>query len=150
MRGERRDHTLQPTALVHEAYLQLVDADSIEWQDREHFIATAALAMRRALVDHGRKKAAQKRGGGWDRTVLGDTLAMSGRSVLDVLELEEVLSRLQSFDERKARVVELRFFGGLTNDEAARVLGVSSRTVEDDWYGARAWLMRELEKGTRA
>ena len=132
---------------VHEAFLNLIDADSVEWQGREHFIATAARAMRRVLVDHGRRRASKKRGGGWERTALEDTFALSGKPALDVLALEEALSRLQALDERKARVVELRFFGGLTNEEAGRVLDVSGRTVEDEWYAARAWLLRELERG---
>ncbi len=144
MRRERRGHTLQGTELVHEAYLNLVDATGVDPRDRTHFMSIAACAMRRVLIEHARKRAARKRGGDRRRVPLRDTLALSERPDVDVLHLEEALSALESLDERKARVVELRFFSGLTCEEVASALGVSLRTVEKDWYVARAFLHREL------
>jgi RNA polymerase sigma factor (TIGR02999 family) len=144
MRRERRGHSLAATELVHEAYLNLVDETGVDWHDRTHFLSIAACAMRRVLVEHARKKAAQKRGGDRRRVPLRDKLALSVKEDLDPLHLEEALSALENPDERKARVVELRFFGGLTCKEVASALGVSLRTVEKDWYVARAFLHREL------
>ncbi len=144
MRRERRGHTLQATALVHEAYLNLVDETGVDPSDRAHFLAIAACAMRQILVEHARKRAARKRGGDRRRVPLRDTLALSERPDVDVVHLEEALSALENLDGRKARVVELRFFSGLTCEEVASALGVSLRTVEKDWYVARAFLHREL------
>ncbi len=144
MRRERRGHTLQGTELVHEAYLNLVDATGVDPRDRTHFMSIAACAMRRVLIEHARKRSARKRGGDRRRVPLRDTLALSENPELDPLHLEEALSALENLDERKARVVELRFFSGLTCEEVASALGVSLRTVEKDWYVARAFLHREL------
>jgi RNA polymerase sigma factor (TIGR02999 family) len=148
---ERRDHTLQPTALVHEAYLKLVNQDRVQWQGRAHFFAVAALAMRRILINHAEKHRAHKRGGRLERITLVDGDAPARGSDLaapvDVLALNEALLRLERLDERQCRVVELRFFGGLTVDEAAHVLGVSPRLVKLDWQMARAWLYQQLCDG---
>lgn len=147
LRHERPGHTLQPTALVHEAYLRLAKLDRIEWRDKTHFHVAASGAIRRVLVDHARGKHAAKRGGGGRRLTLTDAdLPLTGAAV-DVLVLDEALDRLNQIDERKRRVVELRFFGGLTIDETAKALGVGATTVEDDWVFARAWLRRELGEG---
>jgi len=144
LRGERPDHTLQPTALVHEAYLRLVDQTVCNVEDRRHFLAVASRAMRRILVDHARGKRAQKRGGNAQQITLDEKLAPPQRRNVALEELEEALARLETLDERKARVIELRFFGGLTIRETAEVLGISPKTVEADWYFSRAWLAREL------
>jgi len=144
LRGERVDHTLQPTALVHEAYLRLVDQTVSDVQDRRRFLAVASRAMRHILVDHARRKRAQKRGGAARQLSLDENLAPPQRRNVALEELEDALSRLESIDERKARVIELRFFGGLTIRETAEVLDISPKTVEADWYFSRAWLAREL------
>jgi RNA polymerase sigma-70 factor, ECF subfamily len=144
MRRERPGHTLQPTALVHEAFLQLVDETAIDWQCRAHFMGVAARVMRRVLVDHARRRGASKRGGGLAHVTLDEALAAGGERSLDVLHLDEALERFAALDARGARVVEMRVFGGLTSDEAATVLGVSKRTVDSDWAMARLWLAREL------
>lgn len=142
MRSERPDHTLSATALVHEAYLRLPDPGKVEWQDRGHFMAVACRVMRRVLVDHARRRAAAKRGG--ERVTLRDDLAALPDRTLEILSLDEALSRLEVLDERRARVVEMRFFSGLETDEIGRVLGVSEATVKRDWRFARAWLLAEL------
>lgn len=141
-------HTLQPTAFVHEAYVRLAEAGPIACDNPAHFFALAATAMRRVLVDHARRKAATKRGGGRSRVTLeeGDG-AVNGHTV-DLLALNEALDKLARSYERPSRIVEIRFFGGLTIDETAQVLGISPRTVDLDWRFARAWLMRELEGET--
>jgi RNA polymerase sigma factor (TIGR02999 family) len=142
---ERADHTLQPTALVNEAYLQLVERTDLDWSGRTHFLAIAASEMRRILVDHARRKHAQKRGGGMHRVTLeGVPEDFSPR--VDLLDIHEALERLAGLDERAARVVELRFFAGMSMEEVAAVLGVTSRTIRDDWRTARAWLRTELER----
>lgn len=146
LRHERADHTLQPTALVHEAYMRLVDQTEVPWSDAMHFRGIAARVMRQVLVDHARKHGALKRGGGHHRITLTAGLADQGIPDLDVLELEHLLVKLAGLDERKARTVELLFFGGMTHREAARMLGVSRKTVEADWYMARAWLSSQLGK----
>jgi RNA polymerase sigma factor (TIGR02999 family) len=147
MRRERADHTLQPTALVHEAYLRLIDQTKADWKSRAHFMAVAAQTIRHVLVDHARKVKADKRGGGRHRTSLHDDLkADVGRNDVDLLALEEALERLQQLHPRQARVVELRFFGGLSIEETAHVLDVVRSTVADDWSFARAWLSRELAR----
>ncbi len=147
MRRERPDHTLQPTALVNEAYLRLVDASRVEWQSRAHFFGIAARAMRQILVDHARERAAEKRGGGWQRVTLDEQLDLSADSELDLFELDDALTRLGEMDVRMARIVELRFFGGLTVNEVAQVLEISKRTVQREWWTARMWLRRELADG---
>ena len=146
LKAERANHTLQPTALVHEAYLKLVDQSRVNWQGRTHFFAVAAQAMRRILVDHARAHLRQKRGGGAHRITLDDAVALSPQREEDVLALDEALEKLAQLDERQAKIVELRFFAGMTVEEVAESLGVSKRTVEADWTMARAWLLRELER----
>jgi len=150
MRQERRGHTLQATALVHEAYLKLVDQTRANWRGRTHFFAVAARVMRRVLIDYARGRGREKRGAGWQRVTLADSLgpAAAGElSLEEVLSLSAALDKLGRFDERQARIVELRFFGGLSVPEVANVLGLSARTVEGDWTHARAWLRRELSSG---
>ncbi len=144
LKGERPGHTLSPTALVHEAYVKLVDQSRVNWRGRTHFFAVGAQAMRRILVDHARHKHRIKRGGGRARIQLDDQIALSPRRDEDVLALDEALAKLAQVDPRQATVVELRFFGGLNVAEVADVLGVSKRTVEGEWTMARAWLRREL------
>jgi RNA polymerase sigma factor (TIGR02999 family) len=146
MRGERAEHTLQPTALVHEAYLRLIGQRDVEWQNRAHFFGVAAQLMRRILVDHARARKAEKRGGSAPKVSLDETLVFTEAKGADLLALDEALTRLTERDPRQGRIVELRFFGGLTEDEAAEVLGVSTRTVKRDWNVARAWLYKELSK----
>lgn len=145
MRSERPDHTLQPTALVHEAYLRIFEGEPPEWQNRAHFMAVAAQAMRRILVDHARQRHAAKRGGPAVRVDLLDSLAVSDDGH-EILALDEALSRLELWDARQSRVVELRFFAGLTDEESALVLGVSTRTVKRDWSTAKAWLYSEMTR----
>ena len=141
---ERPDHTLQPTALVHEVYLRLAASDPDKWRDRAHFLGIAARSMRQVLVDHARAKNAAKRGGKL-RTNLEQALMAFEASSVDLLELDEALNSLGRLDPRMARVVELRFFGGCTVRETANVLGVGHSTIEDDWRTAKAWLMRALD-----
>jgi RNA polymerase sigma factor (TIGR02999 family) len=144
LRGERPDHTLRPTALVHEVYLRLVQLDRVDWHDRTHFFALAARQMRRILVDSARARRYQKRGGGAVNVTFTEALAVS-RSTPDLVALDEALDLLALKDERKVRVVELRYFGGLTNEEIAAALGVSTDTVTRDWQVAKLWLRRELK-----
>ena len=146
---ERPGHTLQPTALVHEAYIKLVDQSKMDWQGRTHFFAVGAKVMRHLLIDHARGKGRAKRGGDRQKVTLADGLTPFGHRELDaedLLALNQVLDRLAELDARQANVVELRFFGGLTVPEVALILGVSERTVEGDWAHARAWLKRELSR----
>jgi RNA polymerase sigma factor (TIGR02999 family) len=147
MRGERPGHSLQATALVNEAYLRLIGAQQVDWQNRVHFLAVSARLMRRILVDFARSKKYQKRGGGAQAVTLDEALVVAepGR---DLVALDEALDALAKMDERKARVVEMRFFGGLSVEETAAVLGVSGDTVMRDWRMAKAWLLREL-RGSR-
>ncbi|MCL2641809.1 MAG: sigma-70 family RNA polymerase sigma factor [Phycisphaerales bacterium] len=144
---ERADHTLQPTALIHEAYMKLVDHNRVDWQGRGHFFAVAALAMRRILTDHARKHLSEKRGGGRTRVELNENVALSPQKNEDVLALDEALEKLAKLSPRQAKVVELRFFAGLSVKEVANILNISKRTVEGDWTFARAWLSRELRSG---
>ncbi len=145
LRGERPDHTLQPTALVHEAFLRLVDQTRVQWQNRAHFCAVAANMMRRILVDHARGRAAEKRGAGRHKVPLLDTIGLAReRNPVDIVALDDVLQELTRLNERHARVVELRFFGGLNVEETAHTLGVSTATVKNDWRAARAWLLTQL------
>jgi RNA polymerase sigma factor (TIGR02999 family) len=143
---ERADHTLQPTALVHEVFLRLVGQHAARWRDRAHFVAVTAQLIRRILVDHARARASQKRGGDRDRLLLDGLTLAAPQPTVDLLGLHEALCRLSVTDPRKARVVELRFFGGLTVEEVAEVLGINARSVERDWQYARAWLFRELAR----
>jgi len=145
---ERADHTLQPTALVHEAFLKLTGNADFEWRDATHFRAVAANAMRQILVDHAKRRRADKRGGNWMRITLDEVVSPDDRCDVDLLTLDEAMEGLAKLDPRKSRVVELRFFGGLTCDEAAAALSISPKTAEADWYMARAWLRRELSKAS--
>lgn len=149
LRGERNDHTLHTTALVHEAYLKLVKLDRISWQNRAHFFAIAARAMRTILVDYAVKRKAQKRGGDRQRVPLEDVELMSETRADDLLALDEALRGLEALDARWGQVVEYRFFGGLSIKETAEVLGISEATVARDWMQARAWLNRELKDSNR-
>lgn len=149
MSRETPGHTLQPTALVHEAYLKLVDQTRSNWNGRTHFFAVGARVMRRLLVDHARERGAQKRGAAWQVVTLSDTLEPFGGGTLDpeqLLDLNAALDHLAQIDEREAKVVTLRFFGGLTVEQAAEVLGISKRTVENDWRHAQAWLRLRLSE----
>ena len=144
MRRENEAHTLQATALVHEAYLRLVDQRRVEWRNRAHFFGVAAQMMRRVLVDHARARLTEKRGGGLQQITLGDLGAAVNEPSIEVLALHEALERLSALDPDQARLVELRYFGGLGIDETAEALGVSPATVKREWAVARAWLRREL------
>jgi RNA polymerase sigma-70 factor (ECF subfamily) len=144
MRSERPDHTLQPTALVNEAFLRLAGTNDIEWEDRRHFFAVAAKTMRRILVDHARGLRAAKRDGG-QRTELTVNIAITDQNADDILAVDEALSRLEVLDPRQGKVVEFRYFAGFSNDETAALLGVNVRTVKRDWQTARAWLHAQLE-----
>ena len=147
LRSERVGHTLQPTALVHEAYLRLVEARDLTWESRAHFFGTAARAMRQILVDHARRRNAAKRGGGAERVTLrSDVGDPEDELAADVIDLHEALERLASNDPDLARLVELRFFAGLTLDETAETLGVSRRKAAKDWSVARLWLQREMTR----
>lgn len=143
-RDQPPDHTLQPTALVHEVYIRLVNQHEAEWTDRAHFLAVAAKAMRNLLIDHARKRKTGKRGGDRERVTLDAVMDSAAERSIDLLALDEALEELACLHERQARVVELRFFGGLTVRGAAEVLEVSPPTVDRDWRMARAWLTREL------
>lgn len=147
MTRERAGHSLQTTALVHEAYIRLVDLSHIEWRDRAHFFAIAASFMRRILVDRARSRAYRKRGGDVKQVSLDETLVVPAESGLDMVKLDDALNALAGFDPRKARVVELRFFGGLTESETAEVLEVSRETVKRDWRLAKMWLLSEMTDG---
>ena len=149
MAGERADHTLQATALVHEAYLRLVDAPQMCWQNRAHFFAVSAQLMRHILVDFARARHNLKRGGDAKRVSLDEALVIAQEQQDDLVALDDALSSLAAIDERKSGVVELRFFGGLSLEEAAEVLQVSVGTVRRDWSIARAWLYRELSRDKR-
>lgn len=144
MRHERPDHTLQPTALVHEAYLRLLHGHPADWQSRAHFFAAASIVMRRILVDHARKRAAGKREGRMQKVELDDFMAAPSPRIDQLLILDEALARLAEWDQRQARLVEMIYFGGLTEKEAAAVLRVSERTVKREWSAARAWLQAQL------
>jgi RNA polymerase sigma-70 factor, ECF subfamily len=151
MRNERADHSLQPTALVHEAYLRLRKVHSIDWQSRSHFLAVAAHTMRQILVDHARAKHAGKRGLEWNQVSIEvGELSAALESTVNIVELDEALGRLETFDQRQAKVVEMRFFGGLSEDEIGAQLGISERTVKREWRIAKAWLYHELSQTTRS
>lgn len=144
MKAERAGHTLQPTALVHEAFLRLVGQDAVAWNGRRHFYAAAAQAMRRLLVDHARRRDADKRGGEWSRVSLAGEIPSSDGVDVDALALHEALEALAALSPRQAQVVELRYFGGLTLEEVAEHLGLTLRQVKGDWLLARTWLYRRL------
>ncbi len=146
LRHERTDHTLQPTALVNEAYLHLADENRLEWQDRSHFIGIAARVMRRVLREHARRRTAVKRSPGMRSLLLDDTLGFSGRLPFDVLDLERALQKLAEVDPELIRVVELRYFGGLTLEQTSVELQLSTATVKRHWTVAKAFLCRELAK----
>src|SRR6185437_4979163 len=146
LRREKAGHTLQTTALIHEAYLRLVDQRNVQWQNRAHFFGIAAQMMRRILVDHARTKKRAKRGGSDVKVSLADATIPVKERDLDVVALDEALNRLTEIDEQQSRVVELRFFSGLTVEETAEVMGISAATVKRDWSMAKAWLHRELSK----
>jgi RNA polymerase sigma-70 factor, ECF subfamily len=150
MRRERGGHTLQPTALINEAYLRLFNDQPLEWNDRAHFIATAARVMRSVLVDHARRHCADKRGGGWAALELKEGLVYSPEKADILLDLEDALQRLEGADPEKARVVELRVFGGLQVEQIAALTGTSDRTVKRQWAAAKARLKRDLSKSHRS
>lgn len=139
--------SLEPTALAHETFMRLVDQSRVDWRGKSHFMAVAAQAMRRILVDHARSRKRLKRGGSRQRVDLSSGMAIAGPSEVDLIALDDAMEKLAEIDPRQARVVELRFFGGLNVEEVAEALGVSKRTVEGDWTMARAWLRRELAEG---
>jgi len=144
LRRERPGHTLQVTALVHEAYLKLVDQRQVNWQNRAHFFGVAAQAMRRILLDYAKTRSRGKRGGGAPLTSLDEAVVVSRDRAFELVEIDEALRHLEAFDQRQAKVVELRFFGGLSVEETAEALGVSAPTVKREWAMAKAWLHREL------
>ena len=144
LRNERPGHTLQPTALVHEAYMKLVDQREVTWQNRAHFLGVAAQVMRRILLDYAKARQREKRGGGVRPVVLDEALVVSEDRASDLVMIDEALTRLEQLDARQAKVVELRFFGGLSVEETAEALGVSAPTVKREWAMAKAWLYREL------
>jgi RNA polymerase sigma-70 factor (ECF subfamily) len=146
LRRERREHTLQTTALIHEAYLRLVDQKNVRWQNRAHFFGIAAKLMRQILVDHARKHDAAKRGGMDIKLSLEEAMVMSEGPDMNLVALDEALTRLATIDPRKGRTVELRYFGGLSMEETAEVLGVSLATAKHDWSMAKAWLRLELSR----
>jgi RNA polymerase sigma factor (TIGR02999 family) len=144
LRRESPQHSLQPTALVHEAYLRLVNLKEIDWQSRSHFFAISATVMRRILVDHARARGAAKRGEGWSLVDVDEAVVPSPARPAEVLALDEALNRLAVLDPRQSKIVELRFFAGMSEEETGEVLGISARTVKRDWRVAKAWLYEEL------
>jgi RNA polymerase sigma factor (TIGR02999 family) len=146
LRKERPDHTLQSTALVHEAFIRLVDQREVKWQNRAHFFGVAAQMIRRILVDHARGRHASKRGSGAPKLSLDEALATPERKDLDLIALDDALNSLAKIDPQQARIVELRFFTGLTVEETAEVLGISPATVKRDWVTAKAWLYRDISR----
>ena len=147
LRRERAGHTLQTTALINEAYLKLIDQHEVKWQNRAHFFGIAAQAMRRILVDYAKTRHREKRGGADENLPLEEAMfAVSAEPNVDLVELDEVLTRLAKFDERQANIVELRYFGGMSVEETAEVLHISTATVKSDWRTAKAWLHREITK----
>jgi RNA polymerase sigma factor (TIGR02999 family) len=146
LRYEPIDHTLQATALVNEAFLRLIDQRQVNWQNRNHFFAIAAQAMRRVMVDHARKRLAEKRGGGL-KLSLDEAIDLTDEKELDVVALDDALLSLATFDEQQSRIVELRFFAGLSIKDTATVLGISPATVKRDWILAKAWLHRQIKRG---
>lgn len=149
MARERKGHTLQATALVNEAFIRLIDTGNVAWNDRAHFLGIAARLMRRVLIDHARARGMMKRGAGAYLVPLGEDMAVAPAANLDVLALDAALDALSRIDERKARVIEMRFFGGMTVEETAEVLQVSTDTVKRDWKLAKLWLLKELDDSGR-
>ena len=147
--AQRNNHTLQSTALVHEAYLRLIEHKSVRWDNRVHFFAVAAQLMRRILVDHARMKHAQKRGGNCMTLQLDEEVASSGQREVNLVALDDALDSLAKLDKRQCRLVELRFFGGLSIDEASRALEISPATVKREWATARLWLLREMSRNAQ-
>jgi len=146
-RRETPGNTLQSTALVHEAYLKLVDQHRVQWQDRDHFFAVAAQMIRRILVTKARERKAEKRGGGQAKLLFDDAIGLPGRVDMDLIALDDAIAGLAKTDEQQARIVELRFFAGLSIEATAKTLGISPATVKRDWIVAKAWLFRELSRG---
>lgn len=144
LRKQRPDHTLQPTALVNEAYLKLVDISNVSWEDRAHFFAVASQTMRHVLVDHARGRNREKRGGGAQKVSLDEAMAFVDNNEVDVLMLDDAMRALAEIDEQQSRIVELRFFGGLTVEETALVLRISPATVKREWRIAKAWLHKRM------
>jgi RNA polymerase sigma factor (TIGR02999 family) len=147
MRRESPGHTLQTSALVNEAFIRLIDQQEVQWQNRAHFFGIAAQLMRRILLDHARSRARAKRGGGVLRVSFDEGAIVSGQRAAELIALDDALNALAAFDSRKSRIVELRFFGGLSNEEVAEVMGMSLRTVEREWRKAKAWLHHAISKG---
>jgi RNA polymerase sigma factor (TIGR02999 family) len=147
--GQRSDHTLQSTAIVHEAYLRLAGRDNVHWENRRHFFAVAAQLMRRILVDHARKRNAAKRGGSQLTLLVDEAVEPSSRRELDLVALDDALKALAELDERQSRIVELRFFGGLSIEDTSRLLEISPATVKREWSTARAWLYEEISGRNR-
>ena len=147
LRRERQDHTLQPTALINELYLKIIDQRQVNWQNRAHFFGIAAQMMRRILVDHAQAHRYAKRGGGAQKLTFDEALAVPAERDLDLIALDDALGSLAEIDPQQARIVELRFFGGLTIEETAEVLDISPATVKRDWNWAKAWLYREIKRG---
>ncbi len=150
LRREAPGHTLQPTALVHEAFLRLIDQTQVDWKGRTHFLAIGSKAMRRVLVDHARRRRREKRGGGRQRINLDEQLILSPRHDEDLLAVNDLLAELEELDPRQANIVELRFFGGMSSGEVAEHLGVSKSTVDREWRVVRAWLRKQLAEGDRS
>ena len=150
LRRERPDHTLQSTALVHEAYIRMIDQREVNWRNRSHFYGVAAQMIRRILVDHARARHAQKRGEHSPKLSLDDALGVQAGRDLDLVALDDALNALAQIDARQSRIVELRFFAGLSNEEVAEAMHISPATVKRDWTAARAWLKRELTRGESA
>ncbi len=146
LRRERPDHTLQPTALVHEAYLQLIDQSRVSWENRAHFFGAAARLMRRVLVDHARAHQAEKRGSGEEKLALDEAIAVPENKDLDILALNDALEELARLDEQQSRIVELRYFGGLSIEETATITGVSPATVKREWAMAKVWLHNQIKR----
>lgn len=146
LRRERHDHTLQPTALVHEAWLRLAQTNRLTWQNRAHFLGVAAELMRRVLVDHARRRSARIRGGGETRLALDEALNVAPSREVNLLALDDALTSLAALDPRQSKIVELKYFGGLEIEEIAEVVGISPATVKRDWQWARAWLHREISR----
>lgn len=144
LQNEKAGHSLQPTALVHEAYLRLTQLQRIDWQGHSHFFAISATVMRRILVDHARARDNEKRGGAWEMISLNEAILPSPERSGEIVALNEALEKLSKFDERQSKIVELRFFCGMSEEEAGIVLGISTRTVKRDWRLAKAWLYQEL------
>jgi RNA polymerase sigma factor (TIGR02999 family) len=150
LRRERPDHTLQSTALVHEAFLRLIDQDQVQWKNRAHFFGVAAQMIRRILVDHARTRHAQKRGGNARKLSLDEAIGVPEHRDLDIVALDDALKELSELDAQQSKVIELRFFAGLSIEETAEALGISPATVKREWVTARAWLLRQLSRSGEA